>query len=121
MGYLISKDSQYFGYLTVGGDGTVPYWIIGETDSQDDYYVSAEGAAPVGTWNHLVVSFYNKQAKTYINDELIETRSVTNSSLTLTRIGGRTSEYFNGKIDDVRIYDRALSAAEVEQLYQAGL
>jgi hypothetical protein len=29
--------------------------------------------------------------------------------------------FFNGLIDDVRIYDRALSAAEVWQLYQQGV
>ena len=29
-----------------------------------------------------------------------------------------TSDYFQGLIDDVTIYDRALSAEEIEQLYQ---
>jgi hypothetical protein len=29
--------------------------------------------------------------------------------------------YFDGTIDDVRIYDRALSANEIEQLYRNGL
>jgi hypothetical protein len=115
MGYLISRNSQYYSYLTVGGDGSVPYWIIGETNSQDDYFVS------VGQWNHLVVSFDNKQATTYLNGDFVWAEPVTNSSLTLDRIGGRTSEYFNGKIDDVRIYSRALSAGEVEQLYLDGL
>jgi hypothetical protein len=35
------------------------------------------------------------------------------------RIGGRQQEadYFNGYMDDVRIYDRALSSNEVQQLY----
>jgi hypothetical protein len=121
MGYLISKDSQYVGYLTVVGNGTVPYWIAGETNTQDDYFVSVEGAVPVGAWNHVVVSFDNKTAKTYLNGVLIQTLPVTNSSLTLTRIGGRTSEFFNGEIDDVRFYDRASSSEEIWQLYQNGL
>jgi hypothetical protein len=30
-------------------------------------------------------------------------------------------QYFDGKIDDVRIYDRALTTEEIEQLYQDGL
>ena len=30
-------------------------------------------------------------------------------------------DYFTGTIDDVRIYDRALSAEEIWQLYQDGL
>ena len=44
-----------------------------------------------------------------------------NNNRTL-RIGRRIwNEYFfNGLIDDVRIYDRALSAAEVQALYNMG-
>jgi len=29
-----------------------------------------------------------------------------------------TSTYFNGDMDDVRIYNRALSAAEIAELYE---
>jgi hypothetical protein len=120
-GYLISQNSQYVGYLAVDGNGTVPYGIDGETNSQSDYFVSIHGLVPVGVWNHFVVSFYNKTAKTYLNGVLIQTLPVTNSSLTLNRIGGITSEFFNGKIDDVRIYDRGLTAEEVWQIYREGL
>ena len=31
-----------------------------------------------------------------------------------------TDQFFNGKLDDIRIYNRALTAAEVKQLYQLG-
>ena len=34
---------------------------------------------------------------------------------------GKNKGFFNGTIDDVRIYDRALSAEEIERLYQSGL
>ncbi|MDD5064748.1 MAG: S8 family serine peptidase [Phycisphaerae bacterium] len=119
-GYLISQDSKYVGYLTVEGNGTVPYKIVGETNTQDDYFVTADDAAPAGVWNHVVVSFYEKVAKTYLNGELIQTEPVTDSSLTLTRIGGRTSEFFNGQIDDVRFYDKALNVEEIEQIYWVG-
>jgi hypothetical protein len=30
------------------------------------------------------------------------------------------NEYFNGSIDDPRVYNRALSAPEVKKLYQLG-
>jgi len=35
--------------------------------------------------------------------------------------GNYTGTYFNGKIDEVRIYDRDLSANEIEALYKSGL
>ncbi|MDL2121942.1 MAG: LamG domain-containing protein, partial [Deltaproteobacteria bacterium] len=33
---------------------------------------------------------------------------------------GKNNNYFKGLIDDVRIYDRALSAAEIEELADQG-
>ena len=33
---------------------------------------------------------------------------------------GRTTQYYSGTIDDVRIYDRVLSATEVQALYNMG-
>ena len=41
------------------------------------------------------------------------------------RIGGTMSTFsgdihFNGKIDDIRFYDRALSQAEIKALYNLG-
>jgi hypothetical protein len=42
-------------------------------------------------------------------------------SFTGLRIGSRGDNYayFNGLIDDVRIYNRALSPAEIQALYNA--
>ena len=37
-----------------------------------------------------------------------------------TVTGSGSIGYFDGTIDDVRLYNRALSAAEVQQLYNAG-
>jgi hypothetical protein len=119
-GHLINRNDLYYSYLAVVGNGTVPYKMVGETDSQNDYFVNIEGVATVGAWNHIAVSFYNKQAKTYLNGELLQTKTISNSSLTLNRIGGITQEYFNGKIDDVRIYNRALSAGEIWQICREG-
>lgn len=33
-------------------------------------------------------------------------------------INGTASEYFNGQIDDVRIYNRVLTIAEVRELFE---
>ncbi len=46
----------------------------------------------------------------------------TNTSVTASaiKLGKGGSSYLNGSLDDVRIYNRALSATEVQQLYNAG-
>ena len=43
------------------------------------------------------------------------TKPIPTSTGAVTSIGGNAiwSEYFSGRIDEVRVYDRALSAAEV--------
>jgi hypothetical protein len=55
----------------------------------------------------------------YVNGTLVRTRAVTGNITTsadLLRIGGNAvwDEYFNGLIDEVRIYNRALSVSEIQ-------
>ncbi len=55
----------------------------------------------------------------YVNGALVATRAQTGNTMVSTgvlRIGGNGvwGEYFNGAIDEVRIYNRALSAAEIQ-------
>ena len=81
---------------------------------------SAAGTAklPVNAWTHLTATYDGLNLRLYVNGVLTATRTVTNS-LRLTgnplRIGGNAvwGEFFNGLIDEVRVYDRALSAAEI--------
>ena len=76
----------------------------------------------------IAVTYSNTGGDMYINDakvaelELGGLTSVMQSSVS-TRIGGwghNDWPEFNGLIDDVRIYDRALSDAEVQALYNMG-
>ncbi|KXK33376.1 MAG: hypothetical protein UZ01_00084, partial [Candidatus Brocadia sinica] len=83
----------------------------------------------VGSWYH-VVGTYNKatgKQMLYVNGHLANTRThpAGNTIVPLTfysnmRIGKTDNNgYFNGIIDDVRIYNRALTDQEVQDLYNA--
>jgi hypothetical protein len=84
----------------------------------------------VGSWYH-VTGTYNKstgEQRLYINGQLINTQVhlAGNTIVPLTtysnmRIGQSTAgnNYFNGIIDDVRIYNRALSSKEVLDMFTA--
>jgi len=74
---------------------------------------------PENSWHHIVFTANAKGAKTYIDGNLIDTSPLAgnftiNASL---HLGNRGGEYYDGSIDEVRIYNRALSPAEVRDLY----
>ncbi len=73
----------------------------------------------LGVWYHFVGTQAGGTTNLYINGVLAGSVVYTptiNSTLPIT-IGTGLDGNFNGSIDDVRIYNRALSAGEVVQLY----
>ncbi|MDO8408322.1 MAG: LamG domain-containing protein, partial [bacterium] len=78
-----------------------------------------------GTWYHIVATWNGTNQKVYVNGTLNVSVSQTQTMTAGTgqRIGGDgvfSTRTFPGSIDDVRVYNRALSAAEVLQLYNLG-
>ena len=78
-----------------------------------------------GEWQHMVAVYDGSNMYIYRNGVLqgsqSKTGAITNSGVPLF-IGQRAgSQWFNGLIDEVRIYNRALTPAEIWQNYQAGL
>jgi len=60
----------------------------------------------------------------YANGVLVNTGASVNPNTPDTSFvigtNGGGGNFFDGKVDDVRIYNRALSATEIKQLYNAG-
>ena len=75
----------------------------------------------VGQWTHVLFVFSGGQLHAYIDGALSDNSTdgtfTSNSGSNQMRIG-QTS--FSGVIDDVRIYSRVLSAAEIQALYSGG-
>jgi Tfp pilus assembly protein PilV len=82
----------------------------------------------VGAWMHIVARYDGATMKIYVNGTQVATTAKTGSISTTgtitTRISGRdgnvTSRPFNGKIDEVGIWNRALSPTEINDAYQRG-
>ena len=71
------------------------------------------------TWNHVATTFDGTSYQAYVNGTLVFTtddfsgqRPTSTSQVNI----GRVDNYFTGGIDDVRIYNRALSAQEINVL-----
>lgn len=80
---------------------------------------------PIGKWTHVVVTLDGGRMKFYFDGRLDregssrKERGLTKNTSPV-RIGSDyDGRYFNGDIDEVRIYRRALSAGEIANLYQA--
>ncbi len=96
--------------------------------SSDGTFESVSGtgnSAPLFKWTHVVVTYDNvATGKIYVNGVLNNSktnftvsRGDTTAPLLIGSNSNNPNSNFNGKIDDVRIYNRVLSAQEIQQLY----
>src|SRR5438046_5942311 len=76
-------------------------------------------ALTANTWAHLAATYDGATMGLYVNGVQVTSRAQTGAIATSTnplQIGGDSiyGQYFAGRIDEVRIYNRALSAAEIQ-------
>lgn len=76
-----------------------------------------------GSWHNIVITADGVNLKIYVDGLLDKSNSSNISATTSTTLyfGRRASTsdfFFNGLIDDIAIFSRALSASEVNELYQ---
>jgi hypothetical protein len=73
-----------------------------------------------GTWYHITGTFDGTSFKIYVNGTLenVVDHPGTHSAASGLLIGCRTNQrnYFRGKIDDVRLYNRALTQEEIQRV-----
>jgi fibronectin type 3 domain-containing protein len=83
--------------------------------------INAIGSAALGlnAWSHLAATFDGSALRVYVNGSLVATTVITGSipiSTGVLRIGGNSvwGEWYAGLMDDVRIYNRALTQAQIQ-------
>jgi len=84
--------------------GIISTGITNQYTYVDDYSLKSvsDNTLPTGEWTHVVI---------------LLNHSINASSIDIGKYG---SNYFKGSIDEVRIYNRSLSAAEIQSLYNLG-
>ncbi len=75
-------------------------------------------ADPVDSWTHLAVTYDGAMLRLFVNGAQVSSRATSGSILSTADplwIGGNHpyGEFFHGVIDEVRVYDPALSASEL--------
>jgi hypothetical protein len=129
-----SNSSNELGYVIMrrGDTGELGFQMTTMTDPDDDLYART---IPVkGRWYHVAAVRRGTTQEIYIDGELDASRVCTSTPITfvggydddLVNVGRYTNTadwpryYFKGMMDELVLFDRALTSAEVRQLYRDG-
>ncbi|WPU97019.1 LamG domain-containing protein [Mucilaginibacter sabulilitoris] len=138
-GNYIFSLNRWLGYKFQLQGGNLPFLTV-NTDTGDHDQDDGGAAVQLDKWTQVIVSFTNGTEKFYINSVLVKTANVTGNPLPLVSppnlaIGNELPKsaynftdsnspnafygagFFIGAIDEVRLYNKALSDAEVNSLY----
>ena len=133
-GYRLYKkptDALTFDIWGTGGTGSYGVYIGGVSTTVGDPTLTFDGT----TWHHVVCTYTtnNGPIKIYIDGTLAETDAVTQGTISYTNveyfgIGARVNrvvghgdpEHWKGLIDEVGVWSRTLTQAEVTDLYNDG-
>ncbi|MFB6158853.1 MAG: LamG domain-containing protein, partial [Candidatus Nanohalobium sp.] len=115
-GYLLQAEQNYDHFRFVIHDGSNIHEVNG----------SGLNAINTGEWYHIVgVAYSDGNMRLYVNGDMIDENtntfsigSTTSTNLVIGRYSSSSSsKSWDGKIADVRVYNRSLSASEVGRLY----
>ena len=128
----VSKDAPQNGWIAMlqhsdesynlqFNNGNEPEFTIHD----DGSWVTAEYGNSVSSnqWHHYVGTYDGSTIRFYVDGSLVDTNTVPDMDETSFDLGiaenlDATGRHLDGKMDEVRLYDRVLSDSEVTRLYQ---
>ncbi len=84
------------------------------------------GSVPLNQWSHVACTYDRQTIRGYVNGVEVasaaDTQAIPTSSVNLAigKEDGFTDRNFDGLIDEVEIFSRALTSAEFQSIYNAG-
>ena len=112
-------------WLRIGQD--LEFSVGATTQAEGQTIITAPVSA--GVWHHAVgtkdssgdVKLYvDGQSQGTVIRQAANTQSTSGSAFTIGAWNGQYSEFFHGLIDEVSVYNKALSASEVQSIFNAG-
>jgi len=122
---LVSQTDSFGGIFDGPIDDQNRLWLGVDSGGSDRWWGGSSVVQP-GHWYHVAATYdpVSREVKTYLNGVLERTATLA-SDLALTNsffIGGDAynDNYFDGLIDEPKVFTRTLSAAEIQAEYEAG-
>ena len=121
---LSQRNGGYNGQYIVEleSDGEIEFYTYSSLTGK--WIVRSSSALNDGNWHHLAFVQQDNGGKMYLNGSLDQTDNLngkvnllsTNKTY-LGKDGRNNSSFYTGKVDDLKIYNRALSASEIQTLF----
>jgi hypothetical protein len=98
------------------GDGNFP---SAHAFTTSELWARGTTRPPLNAWTHLAATYDGTTIRLFVNGVQAATRAQTGALVASTqplRIGGNAlwAEWFQGQLDEIRVYDRALSTTEIQ-------
>src|SRR5882724_6206253 len=117
-GWRAVLDKNVDGYYLMASSDPNNRPAVGGTWTGGNQNTAAPSALALNVWTHLAASFDGATVRLYVNGVQVASQAQTTPFAATTgtlQIGADSyGEFFAGRIDEVRIYNRALSAAEIQ-------
>ncbi len=118
-GWRTILQRQTDAYFLSASNGDPLHPAGGGTFGGNIEFVGGPTANPLNTWTHVALSYDLATLRLFVNGTQVATHAATGSVQTNTNplwMGGNTpyGEYFQGLIDEARVYNRALNQAEIQ-------
>lgn len=117
---IIAYNAKFFWYLNNGTPATISLSCNGAAN------LTTSGIVAAGAWTHLCVTRTSAGVgQHYVNGVPFGASGTCGApagGTTNLFIGGNSAstQSFNGKLDDIRIYNRALTPSEISAIYNSG-
>jgi hypothetical protein len=121
--WIVTKGNTSWRLMGVPGAKTVVFYASGTTNLS---LMASTRNVNDGQWHHVAGVYDGTNISLYVDGTLDVSQPDTGSILQnnqpveIGQIAGAAGDIFNGLIDEVSIYHRALSASEIAAIYNAG-
>lgn len=130
---IVCNDRRNFGGIGIGANvfaSGSSLWIELQTADPADAHHRVTGAnLAAGKWTHVALVLTSGNAKTYVDGAMVESFDYSQGASdgeTVLRLGRHnddsgfgTRRFFKGAIDELTIYERALTGTEILGIYNA--